>query len=1024
MAVKEGPRMGKGEASVLVVGAGVGGIRAALDLAEMGYRVLLIDSSPAIGGILSQLDYQFPNNHCGMCRMLPIIGRESASEFCMRKALFHDNIEILPFTEMKAVSGEPGAFQVLLVRKARQVDMERCIGCGKCVEVCPVTVPDEFNLGLSFRKAVYRPVPQNLPNTYLIDRDHCTKCGQCMLQCPTQAIDLFLIDSQVSVEVGAIILAGGSSLFDPAPFQDLYGYGTNPHVVTSLQFERILSSLGPTEGRLIRPADGKPLEKVAWLQCVGSRNLHLGRDFCSSVCCMFALKEAVLVREASLGGTDTAVFYMDMRTYGKGFYRYQLEAQKKGVRLIRCRVHSCVPVDDRISIRYVDEQGEIQEELFDLVVLSTGQGSQGELKGLLETMGVEVDDLGFVGTKGFSPVLTQNPGVFVCGSMTGLKDISETLVQGSAAANEAAIFLASKGRLPARGDKVQEKDLSREMPKVTMVLCRCAESTEPRIDWDLLAQRFRSQTSVEKVIQVDRLCSDETLDDLARELAPTATNRLLLGACLPHLYGRKFHDLATRLGLDPLLMEVVDLHTSRLQLGSDSNQVTRQAQLLLERAYTRLKSVRPTPPVSVPVEQRALVIGGGIGGMTAAVAIARMGHQVTLVERTDKLGGRLRQIHYTVDGLDPHRLLSDTLRQLEEARVQVLTNTEVVETRGSVGRFESLLRRNGGSYTTVKHGVAIVATGAVAVRPQEFSYGKSPRILTQEEFEEALAQFKIPKEQLKVVVMIQCVGSRDEQRPYCSRVCCSSALKNAFKVLEWNKDARIYVFYRDMMTYGSLEGYYTKARSQGVRFIQYRKDREPEVLLDGEIPTVRFQDPVLGREVSIKADILVLSTGMVPQGSGELARALGLERNGDGFFVEADPKWRPVECTRDGFFLCGTAHSPRSIKETIAQAQAAAQKALTVLTREVIVSARVIAEVKSSLCTLCQLCVAACPYGARWVDEEEERIVVDPLACRGCGSCATACPSGAAFVRGLEEKGLMKEIQVSLEPLQDGVGSA
>ncbi len=365
-------------ASVLVVGAGIGGIRSALDLAELGYQVYLIDSSPAIGGILAQLDYQFPNNHCGMCKMLPLVARERASEFCMRKALFHDNIEILPFTEIKEVSGEPGAFQVTLLQKARQVDLNKCMGCGKCVEVCPVLVPDEFNQGLTERKAVYRPVPQNLPNTYLIDREHCNKCGKCMIHCPTQAIDLFLIDTQKMIQVGAVVLAGGTGFFDPAPLRDLYGCGAHPNVLTSLQFERIMSGVGPTQGKLIRPSDGKPIRSIAWIQCVGSRNLHLQRDYCSSICCMFALKEAVLAKEASAGEVDTAVFYMDMRTYGKDFYRYQKWAEEeKEVRLIRSRVHTAVPLEDgTLSIRYVDHQGAIREEAFDLLVLSTGQASE------------------------------------------------------------------------------------------------------------------------------------------------------------------------------------------------------------------------------------------------------------------------------------------------------------------------------------------------------------------------------------------------------------------------------------------------------------------------------------------------------------------------------------------------------------------------------------------------------------------------------------------------------------------------
>ncbi len=1007
------------QASVLVVGAGIGGIRSALDLGELGHRVCLIDSSPAIGGILAQLDYQFPNNHCGMCKMLPLVGRERASEFCMRKALFHDNIEIMPFTEVKEVSGEPGAFQVTLLQKARQVDVDRCMGCGKCVEVCPVVVPDEFNQGLSQRKAVYRPVPQNLPNTYIIDREHCTKCGKCMIHCPTQAIDLFLIDTQKLIQVGAMVLAGGTGFFDPAPLRDLYGCGAHPNVMTSLQFERIVSGVGPTQGRLLRPSDGRPIRSIAWIQCVGSRNLHLQRDYCSSICCMFALKEAVLAKESSAGEVDTAVFYMDMRTYGKDFYRYQRWAQEEqGVRLIRSRVHTAVPLEDgTLSIRYVDEEGSIQEEAFDLVVLSTGQVPQPNLRGLMEKLGVSLNTAGFAAPQGFSQVRTDNPGVFVCGSVTGLKDISETLIQAGAAAAETATFLASKGVVGSTEAIPEEKkDVARAAPRVGIVLCKCMGSTEQSLDWAYLKGRLQGDRSVETVLDVDQLCSEEVLDEVLRRLEATQTNRLLMGACLPYVYKRKLRGLGVRLGLNPVLVDVVDLRSLGFSGNGSEGQATKEAEVLLGTALEALKRRDPLSVVSVPVTQRALVVGGGIAGMTAALTISQTGFPVTLVEKDQGLGGRLRHIYHTLDGPDPHRLLADVVKQVEDTPgIQILTETEVVESKGSVGAFRTVLRDKDGKERILEHGVAILATGAAAARPAQYCYGQSDRVFTQEEFEELLAHFKLPKDRLKTVVMIQCVGSRDEQRPYCSRVCCSAALKNAFKVLEWNKEARIYVLYRDLMTYGFLEEHYTRARAEGIRFIPYKPERKPEVSLEQGLPLVRFQDPILQREVQIKAEALVLSTGMVPPEDTErLAAALGLERNQDGFLLEADAKWRPVDFLKEGVFLCGTAHSPRSIAESMAQAKSAAQRALAILRRQEIFSARMVADVKRSICTLCETCVAVCPYEARRVDMEEGMIVVDMAACQGCGACAVACPSGAAFVRGLEDKATMAVIEAAL----------
>lgn len=490
-----------------------------------------------------------------------------------------------------------------------------------------------------------------------------------------------------------------------------------------------------------------------------------------------------------------------------------------------------------------------------------------------------------------------------------------------------------------------------------------------------------------------------------------------MGACLAYVYKRKLRDLGVRLGLNPMLVDVVDLRSLGFSENGSQTQATKGAELLLGTALEGLRRRDPLSVVPVSVTQRALVVGGGIAGMTAALTISQMGFPVILVENEKGLGGRLRHIYHTLDGPDPHRLLADTVKQVKDTPgIEILTETEVLESYGRVGAFRTVLSGKDGKDRTVEHGVSIVATGAEAARPVQYCYGQSDRIFTQEEFEEALAQFKLPKDRLKTAVMIQCVGSRDENRPYCSRVCCSAALKNAFKALEWNKEARIYVLYRDLMTYGFLEEHYTRARAAGIRFIPYRPERRPQVSMEQGWPVVRFQDPILQRELQIKADALVLSTGMVPpEDTKRLAGVLDLERNQDGFLLEADAKWRPVDFLKQGIFLCGTAHSPRSIAESIVQAKSAAQRALAILQRQELFSARMVADVKKSICTLCETCVALCPYEARRVDVEEAMIVVDQAACQGCGACAVACPSGAAFVRGLEDKATLAVIEATLE---------
>jgi len=513
---KSQPQIG----SVLVVGAGVAGIRAALDLAEVGYRVLLTDASPAIGGILSKLDYQFPSDHCGMCKMLPVVGREYASQYCMRKSLFHDNIKIMPFTDVLSVDGEPGAFEVKLRKRARHVDTDVCIGTGNCEDVCPIEVPDEFNNGLTTRKAIYQPVPHNLPNMYVIDMKACDSCGECVKVCPVDAIQLDAEDEEEVVTVDSIILAAGTGLYDPTSNDDLSSYGASPDVVTALEFERLLSSSGRYDGTIPRPSDGKAAKRIAWLQCVGSRNRKQGRDYCSSICCMFALKEAVLAHQKGGEGVETTIFYMDMRTFGKDFYRYREHAEDEyGVELVRCRVHTVDQMDDgTLAIRFVNTRtGQWERRAFDLVVLSTGQNAVTKGNQLVELLGIEPTEAGFVPTRGLDKVVSPRDGVFLCGSFTGLTDIGEALTSGTAAASEASKLMVALNK-PFK-DEVElppERKTERERPKVHVLLCRWNTGKMPEgVDLDAVKAELERYPGVGQVDIIDTLCRGPGHDEAA-----------------------------------------------------------------------------------------------------------------------------------------------------------------------------------------------------------------------------------------------------------------------------------------------------------------------------------------------------------------------------------------------------------------------------------------------------------------------------------------------------------------------------
>jgi heterodisulfide reductase subunit A len=804
--------------------------------------------------------------------------------------------------------------------------------------------------------------------------------------------------------------------------KNTYRYGDLPNVVTSIEFERIISGTGATQGRWIRPSDGKAIRKVAWLQCVGSREPQANADFCSSICCMFAIKEALLAKEKSNGMVDTAIFYMDMRTFGKDFQRYRDSAEKdKGVRFVRNRIHSIETGKEAgdLKLGYSDPAGNRQEEDFDLVVLATGHRPPAGTQDLAEKTGMELNPWGFCKLQDFSLSRTNKEGLFVGGSFSGLRDVSESVIQAGSASLEASRLIHSKGGglfTVKPGVEKAFRDVSKEPPRVAVALCSCGDSSPEGVDLEGLASWVKSQESVTQAHRVRHLCTQEGWEDLRNAMKTSSANRLLVSACMPYLYGPRLKALGAEIGLHPRLMEVVDTRTLLFPVSeADRVRLDQDIRMALSMGLSRLKTMDPSPLPTRRVIQKALVVGGGIAGMNAALAIADHGFHVDLVEKGQELGGNLRELYRTIEGADPQDLLRRTLSRIEKhPQIEVHKGSTVKASRGHAGHFFTVIASAGGDLETLEHGITILATGGKEAVTESYGYGKSDAVMTQHELEKKLNDGSLDPAKMTSVAMIQCVDSREEPRNYCSRLCCTSALKNALHLKEKNPDLDIYVLYRDMMSYGFLETYFTQARRNGVMFITYEANNKPKVEVENGRPTLVVRDPILDRDIVVKPDVLALSTGIVPNEGLSLGRVLGVETNQDGFFLEAESKWRPVDFLKEGVFMAGLAHSPRSITESVAMAHAAAQRALRILSSERLASGGLVADVHHSLCAVCERCVAACPYGARQLNEEEHRIEVDEIMCQGCGSCSATCPNGAAVLKGYKDRQFLDVIEAAM----------
>lgn len=922
-----------------------------------------------------------------------------------------------------------------------QMQSEDCITCGACVSICPTghikiedvskhdfrPIPSEYDVGLSGRKPIYIPYAQAVPKTPAIDRSTCAHfktdgCRICAQVCPAGAIDHSQQDETIEIEVGSVILATGLQAFNPS-HTDRYLYGKHPNVMTNLEFERMLSPSGPFKGHIRRRSDHEDPKKIAWVQCVGSRSHRDGaHPYCSTVCCMAALKQTIIAKEHLGSDLDTAVFLMDMRTHRKDFEKYYERAKQQGGRLIRSRVHTIEPVEGTgdLKIRYVLENGKAQQETFDMVVLSVGVEISPKTVDLAQRMGVQLGPNSFLDANCLSPVTTSRSGVYACGVLTGPKDIPQTVAEASAAAAAATGPLAaSRGTLQKKKAFPPESNVDDQPVRVGVFICNCGINIGGIADVPAIVEYAQGLRDVAYAKEHLFTCSQDAQKDIIEQIKDHNLNRVVVASCSPSTHQAIFQEMLRNAGLNKYLFEMANIRNHCTWCHQkEPEKATQKCKDLVNMAVAKVRLLQPLEYLTAPVTNKALVVGGGVSGMISALAIADQGFAVDLIERQEALGGQALKLDKTWKGEPIRPYVEEVVRKVQNnAKIRLHLGATVDEASGFAGNFVSRLS-NG---QQIEHGVAVLATGAKSFQPEgQYLFGENPNVLHLLDMDSEIASGTERMQKAKAVAFIQCVGSRVPERPYCNKICCSHSVENALKLKALNPKMDVFIIYRDMRTYGERESLYTAAREKGVIFIRYTLDCLPRVeALDGRLK-ITVKDHILQQPVAIMADLLALATAIVPNDNSALSQIYKVALNAEGFFSEVHAKIRPLDFATDGIFMAGLCHYPKPIEESIAEGYAAASRATTILSKEFLQLESTISHPVDENCDGCAFCIEPCPYQAISLVEYmkggdiKKTVEVNEVRCKGCGSCMATCPKQGIVVKGFTMEQLGAQVEAAL----------